>query len=267
MSKSTYTGCLPDLTVITSDKAKKINDTAIKLAWKKGTKVSKYKYPSGSADPDFKKALKKAYPNRSSWSKAPRVGASCDVFAGTTCRTSGVDKSMPRGLAGQFKYLKKSKKWDEVKFNYNKPDLKPGDLVLYKRKNGGGHIMVIVEINGKLMIAEAAFQKYFGHITTSINKIKSKGSGSKEKTTTKVYRVIETTKAISLEKGDDRKAEIKKLQSFLNWAGFTCEIDGCFGDETEAAVMSFQDKNCLTVNGIVDKKFIEAAKKLEMEEK
>lgn len=273
MSKSTYTGCLPNLVVETStNRAKKINDTAIELAWEKGTKVSKYKYSEGKPDPDYKKALNKVYPTHNSWSKwqgknGPAKGASCDVFAGTTCRTAGVDKSMPRGLGGQFKHLKKSSKWDEVKFDYKKPDLKAGDLVLYKRKNGGGHIMVIVEINGKLMIAEAAVNKYYGHINTSISKIKSKGSGSKEKTTTKVYRIKEkiTKKTVCMKKCDERKAEVKKLQEFLNWAGFTCKIDGKFEDETEAAVMCFQEKNCLTVSGVVDDKFIEVAKKLEME--
>ena len=47
-------------------------------------------------------------------------------------------------------------------------------------------------------------------------------------------------------------AEVKKLQSFLNWAGFNCgAADGDFGMGTLAAVKAFQAKVGITQDGIV----------------
>ena len=50
---------------------------------------------------------------------------------------------------------------------------------------------------------------------------------------------------------------VKRLQSFLNWAGFGCgTADGDFGMKTLAAVKAFQKKVGITVDGIVGSKTI-----------
>lgn len=55
-------------------------------------------------------------------------------------------------------------------------------------------------------------------------------------------------------KGND----IETLQRLLGHAGFKVKIDGIFGRLTEAAVIAFQKKSGLDVNGRADPKTIEA---------
>ena len=47
--------------------------------------------------------------------------------------------------------------------------------------------------------------------------------------------------------GDD----VKKLQKALNSAGYNLAVDGIFGTKTQSAVRSYQQKNGLSVDGIV----------------
>lgn len=124
---------------------------------------SKAKYPSGVPKAAYKSALVKAYPDRSSWGKAARAGASCDVFVGTCVRAKGVDPDFPRGLKEQIPYLIKSKKFTEI--NYSKSKLQPGDIVIYKRKNAGTHILIVK--NTKLHLCEANHESTYGITRTS----------------------------------------------------------------------------------------------------
>ena len=139
----------------------KIARKANELCYPNNPKAAKY--PSGKPLPIYKKALKKAYPNRSSWSKPARLGASCDVCVGTTIRSSGVDNSFPRGLSDQIKYLESSSKYVRVK----KPTLKAmkdGYIVVYRNKNSNkGHIWIYY--NGKCK--HAAYNKYYPRTTSN----------------------------------------------------------------------------------------------------
>lgn len=166
----------------------KLAKTAIKLAWAQGTSSSKYKYKGGKPTSAFKTALNKSYPDRSGWGKAPKVGASCDVFIGTVCRASGYDPEMPRGLgdskSGQWAHLEQSDKWTRVPYNYKEEDLQNGDIIIYKRKSGSQHICMYVKINGKGYLAEAAIKTYYGHI----GKLSTKVFNPKDKKKLYVYR-------------------------------------------------------------------------------
>lgn len=161
----------------TKTNAEKLAETASKLAYK--TNTSKAKYPGGAPDPDYKKALNKYYPNRKSWSAAPRAGASCDVFVGTCVRASGIDKKFPRGLGSQAKYLPKSDKFKKVNVDKVK-DLQDGDIIIYSRPNKNGHICLFVD--GK--IKEASLKHFYGKTTdTAKDRISKTG-----KKWVKVYR-------------------------------------------------------------------------------
>ena len=152
--------------------AQKILAQARKLSWPKGTAKKKYSYKKGSATSAFKTALKKAYPKRSSWSKAPRVGASCDVAVGVVARTSGVLPKYPRGRSEQRKY-KSSKITRIVKTNARPIDyIKPGDIVFYDRNKSGskGHTF-ICDVDG---IHEAANGKAYLHFNSSKAKLKKR---------------------------------------------------------------------------------------------
>ena len=175
-----------------SKMAKKLAETAIKFtyAYDKDGIPDKAKYPKGKPKKAYKEALDKYFPNRKSWSTAPRKGASCDVLAATEIRASGLDKNFPRGLTDQFKRLEKLVKKGKLK-RYTKmeaSDLIDGDIITYKKKNKGGHICVYA----KKKIHHAALKKYYGVTTnnskTMLSKKNKKGKVYKE--WVKVYRPI-----------------------------------------------------------------------------
>lgn len=162
----------------------KITNKAFELAWPIGTSTSTYKFKGGGATAAFTKAFDKVYPTHSKWGVGPRTGACCDVFVGTVIRASGYDPDMERGETEMWSYFPKSPKWAKVEFTGNETQLQSGDVILYKRTDGGQHVCLYVQKNGKGYLAEAAYQKYYGHINTSISKILKFSN----KTKVEVYR-------------------------------------------------------------------------------
>lgn len=148
--------------------AQKLADTARSLAWAKGTAKSKYAWNGGSATSAFKKAIDKAYPNRSSWSKAPRLGCCCDVFVGVVVRTSGLDSKFPRGFDEQLTY--KSKAFDKLVYHNVTPYSvsKDGDIILYTKNKKGTSKHVLMRGNG--VIYEAQYEKTYGHVNAAMKK-------------------------------------------------------------------------------------------------
>ena len=151
--------------------SEKIAQSAEVLAWPFGTSASIYKdnYPRnknftswsqlGTARPTkaFMNAYDKLRPDHFKWGKSgsaskygtgPRIGASCDVFVGTSVRYSGYDKKMPFGLSAQIKHLKSSSKWKKVS------SAKRGDVCIKS-----SHVMIYLG-NGK--VAQAGLNRIFG---------------------------------------------------------------------------------------------------------
>jgi len=224
-----YTGAFPDLV---THSGQKIAYTARALAYAKGTKKATYTYPKGKAKQAFTTAINKVFPKRSSWSKQCQAGASCDVGAATIIRYSGIDSKVPRGLQEQIPHFKKSSLWKKTGLNKCQ---KAGDVALHSGK--GSHIWIGLG-DGNLAEANHTW-KFFEHIATDNRSVKGKQNGA-------VYRA---TKASPIVKGD-RGTEVKKLQSFLNWAGFNCgAADGEAGDKTVTAIKAFQTKVGLTADG------------------
>lgn len=232
-AKTGYTGAFPDLTV---HSGQKIAETAKNLAYALKTSKSVYTYPKGKAKQAFTNALNKVYPNRSKWSAQCRAGASCDVGAGTIIRFSGYDKNIPRGLSEQIPHIQRSNRWKKTGLTKS-TQMQPGDVGIYKDKKGNGHIWIGV---GNKLIAEANHTyKYFEHIAT-VNHTSS------NKKTWGIYRACCQS---AIENGD-KGSEVRKLQSFLNWAGFNCgTVDGENGPKTVAAVKAFQKATGLTPDG------------------
>lgn len=227
---ATYTGAFPNLV---THSGQKIAYTARDLAFAKGTSKSKYTYGKGKAKAAFTTAINKVYPKRSSWSKQCQAGASCDVGAGTIIRYSGIDTKIPRGLQEQIPHMKKSSLWKNTGL---KKVSAAGDVALHSGK--GAHIWIGL---GDGNIAEANHTwKYFEHIVKDTRSVSGKQNGA-------VYRA---TKATPIKKGD-RGTEVKKMQAFLNWAGFNCgTADGVFGANTEKAAKAFQSKVGITSDGV-----------------
>ena len=160
-----------------SANAKKIAETAKKLAYDSAPK--KARYPSGKPTTAYKQALNRVFPNRKKWGAAPRVGASCDVYAATVIRESGVDKKFPRSLSLQYGYLEKSDKFDRVK-NPTVKTIQDGDVIIYKNKDGSGHIMIYSDKK----IRHASYRKWYGRSTKDV----AKRLNAKGRKFLKVYR-------------------------------------------------------------------------------
>ena len=154
----------------------KIGNLANEYAYSTNTKDASYN--GGSPKDSYKEGLEKAYPKRSSWGVAPRKGASCDVFVGTCVINAGIDKNFPRGLADQIPYLAKSDKFKQVSVTTS--TAKDGDIIVYTKTKGGGHICIVY--GGK--IKEAGFESYYPKTTPYLKQRLSK-SGKKM---LKVYR-------------------------------------------------------------------------------
>lgn len=250
-AKNTYNGPWP---VLPNAVAKK----AIQCSWPYGTNKSKYKYSSGKPTAEYKKALNIAYPDRGKWNKKSKVGASCDVFVGTVVRASGYDSDFPRALEKDLSYLPASTdKWKKTGITKVK-DMRPGDVILFLNKNGGGHISVYVEVGDIGYIANAHYLTHGG--CYGCIDAKAKDFDKSDYKSFAVYRQKKTYRT-AFSRGD-YSSEVKKLQNFLNWAGFDCgTADGAFGKNTEKAVIAFQKAAGLEADGEFGSMSLAAAKK------
>ena len=171
-------------------KAERIVNKAFELAWPAGTSSSKYSYGEGSPTAAYRLALDTAYPNRSSWGAIAQTGASCDVFVGTVIRSSGVDKSVPRGLKDQFPYYAGSAKYTRVNYTGDRSQLRSGDIIMFTRNAGNTHTCIYIKKDGKEYIAEANYGHTYGTIVTSASSITSKLKLS-DKKRMEIYRIVE----------------------------------------------------------------------------
>ncbi len=166
--------------------SKNINGAAVALAWPLGTdkKVYNYqqanglqskpayyniaKWTGGKATDAFNSALDKFYPEHKSWSQCPSIGASCDVFVGTSVRYSGYDPEWPRGLSEQVAHVNShSDLWELLEGKGLEP--MAGDVV-----NTGGHTYIVVQDeNGDFYRAEAGLCHTFGVISRKFNGFES----------------------------------------------------------------------------------------------
>ena len=118
----------------------------------------------------YKAALKKAYPSKKGWGKAAKAGRSCDVFVGTVLRVSGLASSCPRGLKEQYKFKPSNFTRHVYKNVTPKSVSRTGDVVIYKKKGGGGHAC----IRGESGIYQANHPKYYPHYTAGFSKLSTK---------------------------------------------------------------------------------------------
>ena len=145
----------------------KILDKAIELSWPKLPKSERWKYSyknkKGRPTKKFQAAYRKAWGKKVSMKKA----ANCDRAAATVCRAAGVEK-IPSGNEAQIKY--KPKNMIRKAYKNRKPiDVsKPGDIIIYRKKNGKRHTC----IRGENCIYEAAHEKTYFHRNGSLKKLK-----------------------------------------------------------------------------------------------
>jgi len=164
-------------------KAQLVAGKAIQLAYTDAAKEAKY--PSGKPTAAYREALNRAYPNRSSWGKPSRAGASCDVFVGVCLVDCGVDKDFPRKLRDQEKRL--NKRTDLYKCvisttsrDVQKSELKDGDICTWEKPSGKVHIWIFA--GGKAR--QASHDKWYPRTTSVGNNLKISG-----KKVIRVYRI------------------------------------------------------------------------------
>ena len=137
---------------------------ARKYAWKKGTAKKKYAWKGGKACKAYRKAWKKLFPDKT-------LNADCHRYVKLVMKSAGY-KTMPLTWSKLIKYLKK--RCDVVKFSHKTSQLKKGDIMVYRRIDSDGvkhyHIWMIVEVGGKLRIAEAQHKRAYAHINTNLKK-------------------------------------------------------------------------------------------------
>lgn len=244
----TYNGDLPEL-------QNAIAKQAINCAYAPGTSRSVYRYHGGKPKPAYKQALSQAYGSRSGWSAQTRAGASCDVFVGTVVRTSGYDGNFPRALAKDLNYLPSSSKFKKVSIS-STSQLEPGDIIMYLRHGGGGHICIYVEIEGKGYIANAHYSS--GGAYGCID-LKPGSVVGKHWKTFGVYRATGDCMT-SFSEGDE-SPEVAKIQDFLRWTGYLDgESDGKYGKGTTKAVKAFQKDAGIEATGEFGQDSLDAIK-------
>ena len=118
----------------------------------------------------YKAALKKAFPSKKGWGDAAKAGRSCDVFVATVLRTANLSSNCPRGLKDMYSF--KPKAFDRFVFHNVRPkDVSLyGDIVIYKKKGGGGHAC----IRGANGIYQANNPRYYPHFTKGFSKLTAK---------------------------------------------------------------------------------------------
>lgn len=139
-----------------------INKRAINYSYPLGTDKKKYSVKTGKPRNNFKTAWHKYLPKR-------KMGSGCHQFVMLVLKSCGY-KTMPLAWNDIQKYLKE--RFTVMDFHHKESDLRKGDVMVYKRVDNKGahfHIWVIIEVNGKLCMAEARQNKCWAYKRT-VNK-------------------------------------------------------------------------------------------------
>ncbi|MBO4812808.1 hypothetical protein J5491_01535 [Candidatus Saccharibacteria bacterium] len=147
-----------------------LNETAAQIAWPEAEQGNS----ASQISPGYAEAIRQTWTsgyeltvaqagafNRGDGTMIP-VGKSCDNFVGTVVRASGIDPNFPVWLGAQKDYLANSDMWELVEVT-DSSQAKPGDIRI---ENGGGHILMIVEVDGELKVASASSGERFGDISS-----------------------------------------------------------------------------------------------------
>lgn len=132
-------------------RAKRINELAVLYSYGLGYSEDRYMVAKGGKPrATFKAAWNRLFP------KQKISPPACHKFVMTVLKACGY-AAMPLTWSGILAYMKK--RFDVVEFNHKASSLRKGDIMIYKRvdskKKAHYHIWIIVEVNGKLCMAEA----------------------------------------------------------------------------------------------------------------
>ena len=142
----------------------KIEKKAMELAWAKGTAKAKYAYKTGAPTAQFKSAIKAIFS-----SPTKKKMSRCDAAVAAVIKAAGIEK-IPAGNKEQLKY--KPKKLGKKTYKNVSPYsvAKPGYAVVYQKKNGKRHSIIM----GTNQFYEAQYQNTFFHTKKDMSKLKTK---------------------------------------------------------------------------------------------
>ena len=147
----------PEPAPVKKTAADKILEVIDRLAWPYGTPKKKYSYKTGRPRNKCKEAMQKyGYDTKAEYSD-------CGDFVNTVVRQSGVDKHFTVLHAVKTPFPKKEDKF-KIVISGRVPkikELKPGDIIRYKKKGGDQHAMFYV---GKNKVCDAGHYNRFGNI-------------------------------------------------------------------------------------------------------
>lgn len=249
-------GTFPNLNVTTTSKS---NSACINkvLAWaKKYADDNSYKYRKWSESNKYTHQCPICHPTSN---KYATKGWNCRGFAAACFHHGGGVNTIECsckgfGLLGKKLSSYTLENWKKVNGNdweriYNngknltKSQLKNGDIFfMFNSDKTMKHVGIIYDIaNGKVVDSTSS-------AGISIRTPSSYGLVAFRYTGQMKSNVSYSVKAIK--KGDTRKTEVYRLQSFLVWLGYnTGGVDGIAGAKTDEAIRKFQKAYGLTVDG------------------
>ena len=137
-------------------------------------------------------------------------------------------------------------------------DPQPGDIVIYDWEGNGhaDHIGIFIRWTST---GRTAIEAYEGNTSTADN-----SDGGSVMIRTRAHNLIKsfinpdvftdtTVTAVNttLSKGA-RGSQVTQIQKYLFDLGYTIEIDGWFGNQTETLIKEYQTKNAMRVTGMAD---------------
>ena len=137
-------------------------------------------------------------------------------------------------------------------------DPQPGDIVIYDWEGNGhaDHIGIFIRWTST---ARTSIEAYEGNTSTSNN---SDGGSVMIRTRPQnliksfinpnVYTETTVTAVNTILSKGARGSQVTQIQKYLFDLGYTIEIDGWFGSQTETLLKEYQTKNAMTVTGMAD---------------
>lgn len=157
-----------------SANAEKIAQTALKLAWPKGSDKSDYDKKQGGQPTE---AVKQAWESLGTTSGNTKHGPDCGYFVQAVIGYSNVDPDYSNDSVGLKieSYAKKNPdKWETIEFSDGDTSkLQSGDIILGhgSSKGTGFHAWIAADIDGELWRVEASYtQKLWGRVSRKVGK-------------------------------------------------------------------------------------------------
>lgn len=157
-----------------SANAEKIAQTALKLAWPKGSDKSDYDKKQGGQPTE---AVKQAWESLGTTSGNTKHGPDCGYFVQAVIGYSNVDPDYSNDSVGLKieSYAKKNPdKWETIDFSDGDTSkLQSGDIILGhgSSKGTGFHAWIAADIDGELWRVEASYtQKLWGRVSKKVGK-------------------------------------------------------------------------------------------------